>query len=140
MGSDAGVGGSSRTRGAHQGAPSAYVYPRLSPDGTRIALTIADQEHDIWIWDLVRETPLTRLTFGRRPRWVSPGPPQWTERDLQFGRASRFRSIQPVSAGSGRCWTCRAIDARHGTNWSLRRRQTVKGSFSRGDRRWWGRC
>ena len=44
--------------------PRPYVYPRLSPDGTRIALTIADQEHDIWIWDLVRETPLTRLTFG----------------------------------------------------------------------------
>src|SRR4030095_1097602 len=44
--------------------PRGYVYPRLSPDGTRIALTIADQEHDIWIWDLVRETPLTRLTFG----------------------------------------------------------------------------
>jgi eukaryotic-like serine/threonine-protein kinase len=44
--------------------PRAYVYPRLSPDGTRIALTIADQEYDLWVWDLVRETPLTRLTFG----------------------------------------------------------------------------
>jgi Tol biopolymer transport system component len=44
--------------------PRAYVYPRLSPDGTRIALMVADQEHDIWVWDLVREKPLTRLTFG----------------------------------------------------------------------------
>jgi eukaryotic-like serine/threonine-protein kinase len=43
--------------------PRAYVYPRLSPDGTRVALDIRDQENDIWIWDLARET-LTRLTFG----------------------------------------------------------------------------
>ena len=39
-----------------------YLYPRVSPDGTRLALDIRDQENDIWIWDLVRET-LTRLTF-----------------------------------------------------------------------------
>jgi eukaryotic-like serine/threonine-protein kinase len=43
--------------------PRAYVYPRLSPDGTRVALDIRDQESDIWILDLARET-LTRLTFG----------------------------------------------------------------------------
>jgi eukaryotic-like serine/threonine-protein kinase len=41
----------------------AYFNPRLSPDGTRVALEVRDQESDIWIWDLVRET-LTRLTFG----------------------------------------------------------------------------
>jgi eukaryotic-like serine/threonine-protein kinase len=40
----------------------AYTYPRLSPDGTRVALDIRDQENDIWIWDLTRQT-LTRLTF-----------------------------------------------------------------------------
>jgi WD40-like Beta Propeller Repeat len=43
--------------------PRAYVYPRLSPDGTRVALDIRDQEGDIWIFDLARKT-LTRLTFG----------------------------------------------------------------------------
>jgi serine/threonine-protein kinase len=42
--------------------PRAYAYPRLSPDGSRVALDIRDQENDIWIWDLARET-LTRLTF-----------------------------------------------------------------------------
>ena len=42
----------------------AYVYPRLSPDGTRAAVDTRDQENDIWILDLARET-LTRLTFGR---------------------------------------------------------------------------
>ena len=36
--------------------PRAYALPRLAPDGTRIALDIRDQESDIWIWDLARET------------------------------------------------------------------------------------
>ncbi len=40
----------------------AYTAPRLSPDGTRVAVGIRDQEQDIWIWDLGRQT-LTRLTF-----------------------------------------------------------------------------
>jgi serine/threonine-protein kinase len=42
--------------------PRPYTYPRISPDGTRVALQIRDQEQDIWIWDFVRET-LTRFTF-----------------------------------------------------------------------------
>jgi serine/threonine-protein kinase len=44
----------------------AYAYPRLSPDGTRVALDIRDQENDTWIWDLNRKT-LTRLTFDPGP-------------------------------------------------------------------------
>ena len=42
--------------------PRTYTYPRISPDGTRVALDVRDQENDVWIWDLTRET-LTRLTF-----------------------------------------------------------------------------
>ncbi len=46
-----------------------YAYPRLSPDGTKIAL-------DIWVWDLTRTT-LTRLTFDPRldaaPAWTPDG-------------------------------------------------------------------
>jgi serine/threonine-protein kinase len=40
----------------------AYLYPRMAPDGSRVALDIRDQEQDIWIWDIARQT-LTRLTF-----------------------------------------------------------------------------
>ena len=40
----------------------AYTYPRISPDGRRVAIDIRDQERDIWIWDLTRRT-LTRRTF-----------------------------------------------------------------------------
>jgi serine/threonine-protein kinase len=43
--------------------PRAYAYARLSPDSTKLALDIRDQENDIWTWDLVRHGPLTRLTF-----------------------------------------------------------------------------
>jgi serine/threonine-protein kinase len=40
-----------------------YVYARVSPDGTRIALDVNRSNRDIWIWDIGRET-LTRLTDG----------------------------------------------------------------------------
>ena len=42
--------------------PRGYIYPRLSPDGTRVALDVRAPVADIWLWDLSRET-LTRLTF-----------------------------------------------------------------------------
>jgi serine/threonine-protein kinase len=53
--------------------PRAYTYARLAPDGSRIALDSRDEENDIWIWDLMRET-LQRLTFdpglNRGPSWT----------------------------------------------------------------------
>jgi serine/threonine-protein kinase len=46
------------------GAPDrAYVAPRLSPDEGRIAVTIRDDERDIWIWDMARKS-LSRFTHG----------------------------------------------------------------------------
>ena len=52
----------------------AYGAPRLSPDGTRIAVDIKDRQSDIWIWDLARET-LMRLTLDRAsyPIWTADG-------------------------------------------------------------------
>jgi serine/threonine-protein kinase len=53
--------------------PRAYAYPRVSPDGTRVALDVRDEMRDIWIWDLTRKT-LTRLTLDadltRLPVWL----------------------------------------------------------------------
>ncbi len=52
----------------------AYGAPRVSPDGTRLAVGITDQEsNDIWIWDFAQET-LRRLTFAPGVRWM----PVWT--------------------------------------------------------------
>jgi hypothetical protein len=53
--------------------PSAFVYPRLSPDGQRVAVYTGDRERDIWIWDLIRLT-LTRATFDP----ALDGHPAWT--------------------------------------------------------------
>ena len=54
----------------------AYLFPRLSPDGRRVAVEIADQETQIWLYDLSRET-LTRFTFegnvNRNPVWTPDG-------------------------------------------------------------------
>jgi serine/threonine-protein kinase len=45
--------------------PRGYVYPRISPDGTRVALDVREQQNNaIWIWNFVHET-LTRLTFEK---------------------------------------------------------------------------
>ena len=56
--------------------PRAYVYPRVSPDGTRVALDVRDQDNDIWVWDFARTT-LTRLTFSPEidsfPAWTPDG-------------------------------------------------------------------
>jgi serine/threonine-protein kinase len=56
--------------------PRAYMSPRLSPDGTKVALSARDQEIDIWIWDLSRAT-LTRFSFDpgqdRFPAWAPDG-------------------------------------------------------------------
>jgi serine/threonine-protein kinase len=53
-----------------------YVYPRLSPDGSRIAVTVNDQERDIWIWDVGRKT-LRRFTIDpaeeRYSAWTPDG-------------------------------------------------------------------
>jgi serine/threonine-protein kinase len=53
-----------------------YVYPRLSPDGGRVALTIRDQERDIWIWEISRKT-LRRFTLDpgedRYEAWTPDG-------------------------------------------------------------------
>jgi serine/threonine-protein kinase len=42
--------------------PRAYAYARISPDGTRIAFDIRDQELDLWMWDVSRRV-LSRFTF-----------------------------------------------------------------------------
>jgi len=54
--------------------PSAYVYPRISPDGTRVVLDARGDGPQLWIWDFAAETR-TRLTIGQAagnyPVWTS---------------------------------------------------------------------
>ena len=78
-----------------------YIFPRLSPDGVRVAVGIAEREAQVWLHDLSRET-LTRLTFegnrnlnsiwapdGKRIAYVSnkdgPGNIYWQRADGSGG-------------------------------------------------------
>jgi len=72
----------------------AYDYPRLSPDGGRIAVEIGPQ---IWLYDLARDT-LTRLTFeegsvSENPIWAPDG------------KRILFDSSMPGAAGHGATWS-----------------------------------
>jgi dipeptidyl aminopeptidase/acylaminoacyl peptidase len=53
--------------------PHTYVQPRISPDGRRIAVGIAEKDSQVWLYDLSRDT-LTRLTFQGTNNLV----PYWT--------------------------------------------------------------
>jgi serine/threonine-protein kinase len=91
-----------------KGPPRAYFTLRLSPDATRAALDIRDQESDVWIWDFARQT-LTRLTFDRSgdifPVWTPDGARIVFRRD--GGNAVLWRSAdgtgteERLRAGSG---------------------------------------
>jgi len=57
--------------------PHGYITPRISPDGRRAAMTIAEQDNNnVWLYDFGRDT-LTRLTFGggvnQTPAWTPDG-------------------------------------------------------------------
>ena len=53
--------------------PRAYIFPRLSPDGSKIAVEIREKNDDaIWSWDLARRT-LTRIVNGYLPSWTPDG-------------------------------------------------------------------
>jgi len=57
--------------------PGIYFDPRISPDGSRLALTVVDADNwDVWIYDLGRQTA-SRLTFDpavdQRLAWTLDG-------------------------------------------------------------------
>jgi len=59
------------------GAPlRPYAFPRLSPDGTRVVMTVLEQNPDIWLWDLIHSTQ-TRVTSDpaadTNPQWMPDG-------------------------------------------------------------------
>jgi serine/threonine-protein kinase len=66
-------------KGAEQpvAAPAhAYLAPRLSPDGRRVAVGITESQSHIWLYDVSRDS-LTRLTFegnsNQYPTWTPDG-------------------------------------------------------------------
>jgi Tol biopolymer transport system component/tRNA A-37 threonylcarbamoyl transferase component Bud32 len=57
--------------------PRAYAYPRLSPDGKRVATSIySGGRSDIWVYELAAGTPMRITTDGavnERPEWSRDG-------------------------------------------------------------------
>jgi serine/threonine-protein kinase len=80
--------------------PRGYTVPRISPDGTRIAVEIREQTPAIWIWDIARAA-LTRFTDGLR----GDGFPAWTPdgKTIVFGstRTGRPNVFAQAADGSG---------------------------------------
>jgi Tol biopolymer transport system component len=58
------------------GPAHAYMLPQLSPDGRRVGVVIQEQDTQVWLYDLTRET-LSRFTFGgdynSAPAWTPDG-------------------------------------------------------------------
>jgi serine/threonine-protein kinase len=56
--------------------PRPYAYPRISPDGNRVAVDVTGANRDIWVWNIPRST-LTQLTSGpsedMSPLWSRDG-------------------------------------------------------------------
>jgi len=113
----------------------AYTHPRVAPDGTRVALDVFDQEQDIWIWDLRRES-LTRFTSG-------PGLdtyPTWTPDSgriiFSSTRAGRANIYWQASDGTGTIETLTQDElaqnpysvTRDGTRVALSERQPATGA------------
>ena len=81
-------------------SPEAYRYPRISPDGSRLAL---ETQGDIYIWELARPwSTAARMTFTPTTDWF----PVWTPdaRRIVFGswRGGRFSNlyVQDLRAGT----------------------------------------
>ena len=56
--------------------PGGYEYPRVSPDGTRVAFATAGADQNVSIYDLGTKAAPRRLTFSGRnrfPVWSSDG-------------------------------------------------------------------
>ena len=95
-----------------------YRYLRISPDGRRVAMSIQDQETQIWLYDLSRDT-LTRLTFGgsanNTPVW-SPDGKRIAFQSNNEGSSNIFWQLADGSGGLERLTTSEYLHAP--TSWS----------------------
>ncbi len=78
----------------------AYGTPRLSPDGTRLAVEVYDQNADIWIWDFARET-LRRLTFDTSGDGMSVWTPDGRQIIYESSRAGVPNVYKQAADGTG---------------------------------------
>ena len=96
----------------------AYRGPRVSPDGRRVAVAILEQESQVWLYDLSRET-FTRLTFGgnvnNNPSWTPDGKRIAFESNKE-GPLNIFWQLADGSGGLERLTTSEYVQVPH--SWS----------------------
>lgn len=82
--------------------PRAYAYPRLSPDGRRLALDVRDDPDGLWIWDFARQT-LSPVSVGRgsdiSPVWAHSG--DWLLFARGRGVAPGLWAFEPTYGSGG---------------------------------------
>jgi serine/threonine protein kinase/Tol biopolymer transport system component len=82
--------------------PHSYQFVRLSPDGRRVAVVIAEQDLQTWVYDTTRDT-LTRLTFegnaNSTPTWSPDGKRIAISSNAGGGASNLF--WQPADGSSG---------------------------------------
>jgi len=101
-----------RGRATSLGAPAMkYAYPRVSPDGTRVAIDVMDAaDRDIWMWDIGRRT-LERFTKDPTGNPLVTWSPDGSQ--LVFGseRSGVSNVYRQASDGSGEPERVLASDA-----------------------------
>jgi eukaryotic-like serine/threonine-protein kinase len=78
----------------------AYRGPRLSPDGRRVAVSVEEQETQVWLYDLSRET-LTRFTFAGSTNLGSIWTPDGKRITFESNKEGTMNLFWQLADGSG---------------------------------------
>ncbi len=99
--------------------PDRYLYPRYSPDGTRVALAIQEDEAtDLWVLDLARGSR-SRITFGGLNRYFPVWSPEGSHLAFADGAGATNRLMLAMADGSGQIETLLDRNEREfPTSWS----------------------
>jgi eukaryotic-like serine/threonine-protein kinase len=104
--------------------PGPYLFPRASPDGTRIAFEMDDRKQAaVWVYDLSGASSMRRLTFGgnnRFPIWTSDSKRVAFQSDREgdravfwqpadgTGKAERLTTPEPGESHAPESWAPKA--------------------------------
>jgi serine/threonine-protein kinase len=70
--------------------PQSFANPRISPDGSKVALTTRDPGYDVWVWDFSRRS-LIQLTSDPSPNYTAAWLPDGKRLAFPFGPRRRTR-------------------------------------------------